>query len=67
VKQAGIVLDNVARLKEKGIGVVLVTHNPQHAFQVGDRFVVLRQGTVLTECARGETSPARLAELMAGR
>ena len=66
VKQAGIVLDNVARLKEKGIGVVLVTHNPQHAFQVGDRFVVLRRGTVLTECARSDTDAVRLAELMAG-
>lgn len=66
VKQAEIVLANVVKAKEKGIGVILVTHNPLHAQRVGDRFVVLRQGTVTAECGRGEIDAAGLGELMAG-
>jgi simple sugar transport system ATP-binding protein len=64
VKQVEIVLANVARAKEKGVGIVLVTHNPQHAYRAGDRFVVLRQGSVIAERTRAETDPAELSALM---
>ena len=67
VKQAEIVLSNIVRAKERGVGVILVTHNPQHAYQVGERFVVLQQGQVLAALARPETSAAALAALMSGR
>ena len=66
VKQAGLVLDNVAKAKEKGVGVVLVTHNPQHAHRAGDRFVVLRQGRVAATCTRDDADVSRLSELMSG-
>ena len=66
VKQAEIVLGNVARAKARGIGVVLVTHNPQHAYRVGDHFVVLRQGTVVSTTSRGELDAGKLHELMSG-
>jgi simple sugar transport system ATP-binding protein len=66
VKQAETVLDNVLQAKERGIGVLLVTHNPQHAYRVGDRFVVLRQGRVLAAAAKSDTDVGRLAQLMSG-
>jgi simple sugar transport system ATP-binding protein len=66
VKQAEIVLRNVVRAKERGVGVILVTHNPQHAYEVGERFVVLQQGSVLAAHERAETNPASLAGLMSG-
>ena len=35
VKQAGVVLRYVAQARDRGVGVVLITHNPHHAFPVG--------------------------------
>lgn len=65
VKQAGLVLQNIARARDRGVCVVLVTHNPAHAVEVGDRFVVLRQGSVIALRERGNVASAELAQLMA--
>lgn len=66
VRQSAMVLDQVARARARGVGVVLVTHNPQHAAPVGDRFVVLHRGRVAAEVAQGEATVERLAAIMAG-
>jgi D-xylose transport system ATP-binding protein len=44
VAQTQQVLDLVLRLKERGLGVLLVSHNLADVFQVADRVVVLRLG-----------------------
>ncbi len=64
VKQVEIALNNVVKARARGVGVVFVTHNPQHAYQVGTRFVVLRQGRVIADAPREEASVTRLGELM---
>jgi simple sugar transport system ATP-binding protein len=66
VKQAGIVLRNITNARERGVAVIFVTHNPQHAYSVGDHFVVLEQGRVTGRFSRGEVSPGQLSELMSG-
>jgi simple sugar transport system ATP-binding protein len=66
VKQADIVLRYLAQAKQRGVGVILVTHNPYHAYPVGDHFVVLRRGKVIADCAKDELSLEQLARLMAG-
>jgi simple sugar transport system ATP-binding protein len=66
VRPSQLVLDQVARARARDVGVVLVTHNPQHAAPVGDRFVVLRRGRVVGDYIRGEADAERLTELMAG-
>ncbi len=66
VKQAGIVLRYITQAKENGIGVVFVTHNPYHAYPIGDRFVVLRRGKVIVDCAKEQLSLEQLGRLMAG-
>lgn len=66
VKQAGIVMGYVAQAKEQGIGVILVTHNPYQAYPAADRFVVLRRGSVIADCAKEELSLQQLTQLMAG-
>ena len=65
VRQAAAVLEYVKRAGERGVGVVVITHNPHHAMAVGDRFVVLRQGQVVADRARGEIQAEELGELMA--
>jgi simple sugar transport system ATP-binding protein len=66
VKQAGVVLRYIAKARERGVGVVFITHNPHHAFPVGDRFVILRRGEVQGDYARSEIRLEELVAMMAG-
>jgi simple sugar transport system ATP-binding protein len=47
VKQAGVVLKYVVQAKQRGCGVIFITHNPHHAWLVGDRFTILNRGRSL--------------------
>jgi D-xylose transport system ATP-binding protein len=44
VAQTAQVLELVTRLRERGLGVILISHNLGDVFQVSDRIVVLRLG-----------------------
>ena len=66
VKASGIVLRNVVRAREHGAGVVFITHNPHHAYPVGDRFVILNRGQTLGTYAKREIDQQELVRLMAG-
>ncbi|WP_440902612.1 ATP-binding cassette domain-containing protein [Actinosynnema sp.] len=66
VKQAGLVLRHVARARDRGLGVVLITHNPHHAHPVGDRFLLLQRGRAVGWHDKSEISLAQLTERMAG-
>ncbi|GIE74755.1 sugar ABC transporter ATP-binding protein [Actinoplanes philippinensis] len=66
VKQAGVVLRYIARARDRGLGVVFITHNPHHAYPVGDRFLLLNRGKSLGDFAKSELSLAELTRMMAG-
>ncbi|NUR58820.1 MAG: sugar ABC transporter ATP-binding protein [Catenulispora sp.] len=66
VKQAGAVLRRVAQARERGLGVVFITHNPHHAHPVGDRFVVLNRGRLLGDYPKAEVTRPELVRLMSG-
>ncbi|WP_326598939.1 ATP-binding cassette domain-containing protein [Streptomyces sp. NBC_01803] len=66
VKQSGVVLKYIAAARERGLGVVFITHNPHHAHLVGDHFTVLRLGAVELSAARDAVTPAELITHMAG-
>ncbi|MFE9674931.1 ATP-binding cassette domain-containing protein [Streptomyces sp. NPDC006259] len=66
VKQSGVVLKYVAAARDRGLGVVLITHNPHHAHLVGDRFVLLKRGAMVGDHARDETTLDDLTRQMAG-
>ncbi|MEU4085461.1 ATP-binding cassette domain-containing protein [Streptomyces aureus] len=66
VKQSGVVLKYIAAARERGLGVVFITHNPHHAYMVGDHFSVLRLGTLELSADRGEVSLEELTDHMAG-
>ncbi|MCH0565962.1 MULTISPECIES: ATP-binding cassette domain-containing protein [unclassified Streptomyces] len=66
VKQSGVVLKYIAAARDRGLGVVLVTHNPHHAHLVGDHFSVLRLGTLELSADRSEVSLQELTHHMAG-
>jgi simple sugar transport system ATP-binding protein len=66
VKQSGVVLRYIIQAKERGLGVIFITHNPHHAYPVGDRFLILKRGRSLGYWKKDEVSMAELTGLMAG-
>jgi len=66
VKQAGVVLRYIVQARDRGVAVVFITHNPHHAYPVGDRFVILNRGRTLGTYAKGELDRQELVRLMAG-
>ncbi|TGG80624.1 MULTISPECIES: ATP-binding cassette domain-containing protein [Streptomyces] len=66
VKQSGVVLKYVAAARDAGLGVVLITHNPHHAHLVGDRFVLLKRGTMSGSYEKAELELDELVRQMAG-
>jgi simple sugar transport system ATP-binding protein len=66
VKQSGVVLRYVAQARSRGLGVIFITHNPHHAFPVGDRFVVLNRGKLMGAWNKGEITRDELIKMMSG-
>ncbi len=66
VKQSGVVLRYVAQARDRGLGIVLVTHNPHHAYPVGNRFLVLKRGASLGSVEKSEITIEELTRQMAG-
>jgi iron complex transport system ATP-binding protein len=55
------VLEEIARLKEAGIGVLVSTHHPEHAFRIADRVLLLARGALV---ARGPTQATLTSEAL---
>lgn len=66
VKQSGMVLRFIDAARERGMGVVFITHNPQHAYLVGDHFIVLTVGQMSLDASKEEVTLPELTQWMAG-
>ncbi|MDP8959993.1 MAG: ATP-binding cassette domain-containing protein [Actinomycetota bacterium] len=66
VKEAGVVLRYIAQARARQLGVIFITHNPHHAYPVGDRFTILNRGRSLGTFAREELPRQELISMMAG-
>ena len=66
VRQSGVVLKYVAKARDRGLGVVFISHNPHHAYPVGDRFMLLRRGRSMGNFPKAELSLEELVQMMAG-
>ncbi len=66
VKQAGVVLRYIVQARERGLGVIFITHNPHHAFPVGDHFLILNRGRSVGYHAKQDITHDELTALMAG-
>ena len=66
VKQAGVVLRYIVQARDRGLGVIFITHNPHHAYPVGDRFLLLKRGRSLGDFAKSEVSLEEITRMMAG-
>jgi simple sugar transport system ATP-binding protein len=66
VRQSGIVLKYVLAAKDRGVAVIFITHNPNHAFLVGDRFYLLNRGRLMNRFERNNVEIEELTKEMAG-
>jgi simple sugar transport system ATP-binding protein len=66
VKQAAMVLRYIAQARARNLGVIFITHNPQHAYPVGDRFVILKRGRTLGNWSKQELSLDEMIRMMSG-
>jgi simple sugar transport system ATP-binding protein len=66
VVQSQRVLDLVRRVRDRGIGVVLISHNLPQVFEVADRIEVLRLGRRVARLRPADTSMEEVVGAMTG-
>ena len=66
VAQTSMVLKYIHQVRQRGLGVIFITHNVRHAFAVGNRFTVLNRGRTLGTFDKAEIDIDALQQLMAG-
>jgi D-xylose transport system ATP-binding protein len=66
VAQTRQVLDLITRLKERGLGVVLISHNILDIFEVADRIVVLRLGRRVATFDRAKATQEEVVAAITG-
>jgi ABC-type sugar transport system ATPase subunit len=66
VRQSLQVLEFVRVLADRGIAVLLISHNMQHVLHVTDRIVVLRRGEKVGDVRTTDTSAKEIVALITG-
>lgn len=66
VEQTRRGLDMIRQVAKQGIGVIVITHIMQQAFQVADRIVVIRQGVVAGDVPTHQTNPDEVIRMITG-
>ena len=66
VAQTEQVLALIRRLREQGLGVIVITHNLHEVFAVADRIIVLRLGRRVATFTHAGTSPEDVVAAITG-
>lgn len=66
VKQSANVLKLIVKARARGISVIFITHNANHAYPVGDSFTLLNRGKSMGTYAKADISKEALLDMMAG-
>jgi D-xylose transport system ATP-binding protein len=67
LREARHVMELVLRLRHQGGGIVIISHNIRQVFELADRIIVLRLGTVGAVFRQSETTPERVVKAIMGR
>ena len=65
--EAERLLETMRVIASKGIAIIFITHRINEVIEVTDSMTVLRDGTFVDRLETGNTTAARIAELMIGR
>jgi D-xylose transport system ATP-binding protein len=66
VEQVRRSLDTILSVRDRGVAVLIITHNMSHAFQIASRIVVMRQGRISGDIVAAETSPEEVVRMITG-
>lgn len=66
VKQSVNVLKMIHRARARGISVIFITHNVNHAYPVGDTFTLLNRGQSMGSYSKRDVSKEQVLDMMAG-
>ena len=66
VKESDNVLKDIDQARQRGVGVILITHNIHHAFPVADAFTILRRGSSYGNFRKGQVTRDQVLDMMAG-
>jgi D-xylose transport system ATP-binding protein len=66
VPQTKLVLELIGRLRERGLGVVVISHNLANVFEVADRIVVLRLGRTAGNFKAEQTTEEHVVSAITG-
>ena len=64
IKQTAQVLKSIEETRNKGLSVIVISHNVHHVYPVADRFVILSHGESIAEFGAGERSKEEVSELI---
>ena len=60
------VLSYTLEAKRAGLGVIFITHNIGHVYQVADRFTIISHGQKVGDFMKGEVSPEEISAMIMG-
>jgi ABC-type sugar transport system ATPase subunit len=66
VRESREAIQMISRLKERGIPMLVVSHNLVHVWEICDRVVVLRLGRKVADLRTSDTSPDQVIAYMTG-
>ena len=66
-KEVKFLFETIANLKEKGVGIVYISHRMSELFEISDRVTVLRDGIYIGTVMTKETNVDELISMMVGR
>jgi ABC-type sugar transport system ATPase subunit len=66
VRESAKVEELIERLKNKGLAVIVISHNFDQVVRLADRVWVMRQGRVIAELSQEELDAAQMVALITG-
>jgi ribose transport system ATP-binding protein len=66
-REVQFLFNRISELRDRGSGIVYITHKMEEIYQLADRITVLRDGRCVGTATPDELSPNELVRLMVGR
>lgn len=66
-KETELLFKNIRSLKERGVGIIYISHKMDEIFRIADRITVLRDGQVSRNLMTAETNLEEVVSAMVGR
>ncbi|MEM7114674.1 MAG: ATP-binding cassette domain-containing protein [Chloroflexota bacterium] len=66
VKESGMVLDLIRKIRDRGLPIIIISHNMPHVFEIADRIHIQRLGKRATIVKPGEIDMSDAVAIMTG-